>query len=56
VRVVQSSLGQGEVAPHRNGLTNDGLGYGELGSEIENDNGSHTGFSNRVDVQQAAEE
>ena len=55
IAVNGNSNGNGNgVAPHRNGLTNDGLGYGELGSEIENANGSHPGFSNRVDVQQAA--
>jgi len=42
------------AAPHRDGLAHDGLGFGEHGSEIENANGSHRGFSRRIDVEQAA--
>jgi hypothetical protein len=45
------------VAPHRNGLAHDGLGYGQHG-EVESVNGSHRGadpgFSTRIEVQEAA--
>ena len=46
------------VAPHRDGLAHDGLGFGEHGDESERVNGSHrgadVGFSTRIDVEQAA--
>ena len=56
------SIGNGNsnsngVAPHRNGLALDCLGFGQDGA-IESVNGSHrgvdTGFSTRIEVQEAA--
>jgi hypothetical protein len=55
IAVAVNANGNGNgVAPHRDGLAHDGLGFGEHGSEIENANGSHRGFSRRIDVEQAA--
>jgi hypothetical protein len=46
------------VAPHRHGLVHEDLGYGERGGEIEDVDGGHrgtdTGFSTRIEVQEAA--
>ncbi len=54
--VSSHSNGNG-VTPHRNGLAHDGLGFGQDGA-IENVTGNHrgvdTGFSNRIEVQEAA--
>jgi hypothetical protein len=55
IAVAVNANGNGNgVAPHRDGLAHDGLGFGEHGSEIENTNGSLRGFSTRIDVEQAA--
>ena len=59
VAINGNSNGNGNgVAPHRNGLAHDGVGYREHGGEIESVNRSHrdaeTGFSTRIDVQHAA--
>ena len=55
IAVAVNAKGNGNgVAPHRDGLARDGLGFGEHGGEIEKANGSHRGFSRRIDVEQAA--
>lgn len=59
IAVAVNANGNGNgVAPHRDGLAHDGLGFGEHGSEIESVNGSRrgadAGFSRRIDVEQAA--